>query len=850
LEQLFLQKNMSLNRLQNFIFSSKTAYVHFKDISPMKKKIAVFFASMSLLGCLMARGQATSKITGIVRDSISRPVENALVSLIKLRSNTLVKTVLTDSSGAFEFITPSMDTFLVTVLAAPYQKYTSEPVATYTDRSSISLPPIELQRAMEKQLAEVTVVSKLLFVEKKIDRTIINPDALISNAGTNALELLEKSPGIQVDMNGVISLKGKQGVVVYIDDKPTYLSAADLANYLRSVSTSSIGQIEIMTNPPAKYDAAGNAGVINIKLKRTKTEGFNGGINTSYGQGVYARNNNSINFNYRINKFNFFTNASYNINNSYQDLYIKRSYYKANGDLNSLFNQNSYIKRSPSGANLKLGLDYYINKQSTMGVMLSGFQNINKTTTTNQAELYDANSSLLNTVTAISPSKRRFRNGSINLNYSYKPGTKGREWLFNLDQIHYGSNINQSLVNSIFLPGNVFVSKTNLISDLPATIDIQTAKADYIYPVKNGERWEVGMKTSFISTTNTAHFFDEENNIRSINNDFSNSFNYRENINAAYLNYSLEKKQFSIQAGLRFENTSIKGNQFGNSVRKDSSFKRPYNSVFPTFYVLYKLDTIGKHQLGFSYGRRIDRPNYQDMNPFTYPLDRFTLYAGNPFLQPTFSNNFELSHTYKNNITTTLQVSYVKNVISETIEQSTTVFYSRPGNIGKQASYSLSVNGTFKPWKWWTLQLYTEVSRNVFTSTLYGQNLNNTGTFWYIGPTNQFQISKTWTAELNGSYQTSVYYGQFILIPVWQMSAGVAKKIMKQKASIKLNLSDVFYTNQPGGDIQSLSNSAASWLSYLDSRVISLSFSYRFNKGKGLAARTSGASDSEKNRVK
>jgi iron complex outermembrane recepter protein len=817
----------------------------------MKKKSSLLFITLSLLGySTMLSGQVDGRINGTLKDTANKPVVSAVISLLKLKDSLLVKALLTDSSGTFEFIINRPDTFLVSVSALHYQKFTSGPVAIDATHSLVSLPPIELQQVIGKQLAEVTVVSKLLFVEKKIDRTIINPEALISNAGTNALELLEKSPGIQVDMNGVISLKGKQGVVVYIDDKPTYLSAADLANYLRSVSTSSIGQIEIMTNPPAKYDAAGNAGVINIKLKRTKTKGLNGGINTSYGQGVYARNNNSINFNYRINKVNFFTNASYNTNNGYQDLYIKRRYNKENGDLNSLFNQNSYIKRSPSGANLKMGLDYYINKQSTMGVILSGFRNINRTTTTNQAQLYDANAALQNTVTAVSPSKRNFRNGSINLNYSYKPDDKGREWLFNLDQINYRSTINQSLLNNIYLPGNVFVSKTNLISHLPATIDIQTAKADYVYPIKNGERWEAGAKTSFISTTNIANFFDEENNIRSINNDFSNNFNYKENINAAYLNYSLEKKQFSIQAGLRFENTSIKGNQIGNTVRKDSSFKRNYNSLFPTFYVLYKLDTTGKHQLGFSYGRRIDRPNYQDMNPFTYPLDRFTLYSGNPFLQPTFSNNIEFSHTYKNNITTTLQVSYVKDVISETIEQSTNIFYSRPGNIGRQVSYSLSVNGTFNPWKWWTIQVYTEVSRNEFTSKLYGQNLNNTGTFWYIGPTNQFQISKTWSAELSGSYQTSVYYGQFILIPVWQMSAGLAKKIIKQKATVKLNLSDVFYTNQPGGDIKGLSNSAASWLSYLDSRVISLSFSYRFNKGKGLAARTSGASDSEKNRVK
>jgi iron complex outermembrane recepter protein len=815
----------------------------------MKTKTTLFLLIFFLFAAVL-KAQVGGKISGEIKDAGKQTIDNAIVALYRVRGMALVKTVITDSAGKFEFTDIKNDTLVVVVTNAGYQKFTSTPVIISQQQGAIQLPVIELKRLDAKELTEVTVVSKLPFVEKKIDRTIINPDALISNAGSNALEVLEKAPGVQVDANGVISLKGRQGVVVYIDDKPTYLSADDLANYLRSLPSGSIGVIEIMTNPPAKYDAAGNAGVINIKLKKSKTKGFNGGINTNYGQGVYARSNNSINLNYRINKVNFFTNAGYNINNTYQDLFINRAYFKTDGSLNSLFNQNSYIKRGGTGTTLKLGMDYYINKKSTLGIVFNGFKNTNRNTTTNRASLFDSASALQNTVTAISPIKRVLKNGSVNLNYGYKFDATGRELTVNLDQVSYGASMNQSLLNTTYLPNGAFVSKSNLLSDLPANIDIQTAKLDYSNPLKKNGRFEAGLKTSFINTSNVANFYDEANSIITPNYDFSNNFRYRERINAAYLNVNFEHKQLAVQAGLRFENTGITGRQTGNPVRSDSSFARNYNSFFPTLYVTYKLDTLDRHQLGFSYGRRINRPNYQDMNPFTYPLDRFTLYSGNPFLQPSFSDNIELTHTYKNSITTTLQYSYTRDVINETIEQSSNTFFSRPGNIGKQVSYSISVSGAIPIAKWWTLQLYTELSRNEFKAKLYNQDLNNAGNFWFVNPTSMFQISKTWAAELSGTYQTSVYVGQFVTIPVGFIRAGISKKILKNQGSIKMNVNDLFFTNQPGGDIKSLANSTASWLSFIDTRVVTIAFGYRFSKGKTLNARKTGGSDSERERVK
>ncbi len=795
------------------------------------------------------KGQKFGKIIGAVVSSKST-VAGTVVSLLKASNGLLVKSFITEEDGKFEFVNLKMDTFLISTSNVQFQKYSSRPIILNETNNDVIVENITLLENDGKALNNVTVSSNTPFIEKKIDRTVINPDALIGNAATTALDVLEKSPGVLVDVNGNISLKGKQGVLIYIDDKPTYLASADLANYLRSLPSSSLGLIEIMTTAPAKYDAAGNAGIINIKLKRIKTIGLNAGINVSYGQGRYSKSNNSANLSYRFNKINFFSNVSYNLGNFFQDLYINRTYFKPSGGLSSLFNQNTFIRIQNEGANAKLGLDYYVTKKSTIGFVVTGFSNKNDNNTTNTSEISDENSVLQNKVTAISPMKRNFKNGSANVNYSLKLNEKGKELSFNADYLTYNSIINQSLLSNTYTAGGAFFSKSNLISNLPANIKITTAKVDFVTPLKHKAKFEAGAKTSFIRTTNIANFFDEVNNFITPNYTFSNSFDYEENINAAYLNYNISIKRLSIQTGLRFENTNIKGNRYGNPTQIDSTFDRVYNNLFPTFYAMYNLDTVGKNVLSFSYGRRIDRPNYQSMNPFTYPLDRFTLYSGNPFLQPTFSNNFEIAHTWKNTITTTLHYSYVKDVISETIEQKANIFYSRPGNIGSQYAYGISVNANKAIKKWWTVQLYTEVMHNSFTSLLYGQNLNNNGTYWYFGPTNQFVISKTWAAELAGTYQTSVATGQFVTVPVWSVRAGASKKIMKGKGTVKMNISDIFYSNQPGGDIKAIANSTANWNSYLDTQVFTVSVGYRFSKGKGLAARSTGGSDAEKSRVK
>lgn len=771
-----------------------------------------------------------------------------VVRLCNSADSTLVKAAICDSSGNFEIELIKTGSFLIIIDQFDYQKYISKPFEITADSSRIQLPDITLKVA-STELQDVVITVKKPFIERKIDRVIVNPDALVGSTGTTALELLEKAPGIIVDFNGNISLKGKAGVQVFIDNKPTYMSQEDLAGYLRSLPSNSVASIEIMTNPPARYDASGNAGIVNIILKKLKEKGFNGGITLSYGQGRYMRTNNSFTFNYRVNKVNLFTTLGVSQNNSYQDLDINRYYYTPGGQFSSAFLQNSYIKRQFGGKTAKIGMDWYVSKKSTIGVVFSGSHDPSLTTNNNSANILAADSSISAMVAAYSKSKNLWYNGSANINYTWKIDSLGKELTINADYIRYKSEHDQNLDNKTRANDGTIINSLNLESSLPADIDIKTAKIDYVNPFKNNNRLEFGVKTAFVSTDNTADFYDVVGGSLVPNYTFSNRFLYKENNNAAYVNYAQEIGKFAFQLGLRFESIRMQGNQLGNPLVSDSSFSRMYNSLFPTAYLSYTPDSAKHHQINFSFGRRIDYPNYQDMNPFTYPMDAYTYYAGNPFLKPTFSYNFELTYSYKNAFSVTIDYSLVHNLINETNEQVNNIYYSRPGNYGNQTAYGISVSGELNITKWLNFQYYSEMKNIGYNTSIYNQPLVENRWYWYVGPAFKFMITPKLTADLAGSYQTRILSGQFLTIPVTQMRVGLGYKILKEKGSVKLSLSDVFHSNKPGGDIRNIANSKANWLSKLDTRVVTLSFSYRFSKGKALNARESGSSDSEKQRV-
>lgn len=703
----------------------------------------------------------------------------------------------------------------------------------------------------DSTLAAVTVTSQRKPVERKVDRTIINVDAFISNTGSNALEVLEKSPGLQVDNNDIISLKGKQGVMIYIDDRPTYLSGADLANYLKSLPASMLDKIEIMTTPPAKYDAAGNAGVINIKTKKSKIQGFNGNVIISFRQGVYGDSRNTFNFNYRKNKVNFFSNMVFSEGQSFNDLTIERKYYTPEGSLLSSFDQNSFIRRWYKSYNAKIGLDYSINKKSTFGIMLTGVQRPSIERRKNKGTFYGAGGSADSIITATNSEREKFGNGGININYRLQFDSTGKELSMNADYIRYNMKNDQLYKNASFDAANNPTSTDMLTGFLPSSINIYSYKIDYVHPFSKSLKIETGLKAGYIKTDNDAQYFVTIDNSTSPDYDKTNHFIYDENINAAYINFSKEMKRFSLQAALRAEHTVSKGYQAGNLLKPDSSFKRSYVNIFPTLFALYKLDSTGRNSISFAYSRRIGRPYYADLNPFISPLDKFTYYAGNPFLNPQFTHHFEIAHNFRNNLNTSVFYDHVKDEMSEMIELSGNTFISRTGNIGKKNVAGLSVDATVKIKKWWTILPYAEYIYVHTRSRVYTESVNTKGTYGAVNITNQFKFNKGWSAELFGRYRSEILDGQFKVGAAGQVNASVQKKILKEKASIKLNMVDIFYTRINQGDISSLKGGEGYYHNLYDSRALILAFTYNFSKGAKLNnSRNNTGAENETNRVK
>ena len=442
-------------------------------------------------------------------------------------------------------------------------------------------------------------------------------------------------------------------------------------------------------------------------------------------------------------------------------------------------------------------------------------------------------------------------NNSINLNFRHQFDSTGKELTADLDYVRYNSHSDQYFDNITTYPGNGDKSETILTGNTPSLIDIYTAKTDYIHPLSKELKLEAGLKSSYVRTDNMANYFNLINNNPEVDTTKTNHFLYRENINAAYVNLNRQFKKWSVQAGLRVENTNYSGHQLGNGIsviNKDSTFSRNYFSFFPTMYVSYQANE--KSQFSVNYGRRIDRPAYQDLNPFLFFLDQYTYQAGNPYLQPQFSHNVELSHTYAGWLSTTLNYSYTKDFFSETFEQSGRATIVRNGNIGSRQNAGVAVSAQLHVTKWWMSILYANVNYTKFDGMLYGEPLKVDATTMTLNVNNQFTFPHGWSGELSGFYRTKGVEGQIVIYALGQATAAVSKKILQDKASLKLGVRDFLYTNKPHGYLN-FQQTEATFHNFRDSRQVSLTFSYRFGKPlKAPARRRTNGAGEEESRVK
>lgn len=789
--------------------------------------------------------QSSGVLNGTISQQNGELIAGATVQLLKIDSS-LFKTAVSDKSGKFELDAKEKIPFILKISMIGYKdQYKPMPVLR-EDKLNSSL--VIILEPMSVSLKEIMVQAKKPLIEMKADRLVVNVDAAPGNAGNNVLEVLEKAPGVAVDKDGNISLKGKQAVLVMIDGRPTYLTPGDLANYLRSLPASTIDQLELMTNPPAKYDAAGNAGVINIRTKKNKQQGFNGTYTGSIGQGKYNRNSNSLQLNYRKNKTNVFSNLSYSNWEGFNKLDISRTFKDADNKTQAIFEQVSFQRgREQKQFNGKFGIDQTLNKKTVVGFVISGFSSPEGNEIYNTSLLKNAIGKTDSIVRSLNSTKNTWLNFSGNAYMQHKIDSNGREISTDVDFSSFKSDGSSLLNNQLFNADNSFRNSNELLGIFPVNIRIAAMKTDYIHPMKKNTRFEAGLKSSFVTTSNEANFFNIISTIPEVDFNKTNTFDYRENINAGYVNLSKQWKKWSIQSGLRIENTNVEGLQEGNAIRKDSSFKRSYTNFFPTTYLSFQANE--HNQFSLNYGRRIDRPNYQSLNPFVYYIDNYTYQSGNPFLQPQITGNVELTHVFKGFLSTTLNYSRTRDIFAESFTQDNFATIVSISNIGTRTNYGAAVNAQIQAKKIFSSNIYFSYTHDQFEGIVSGDPLNNSIDMFLISVNNQFKFNKGWSAEVSGWYRTKGIEGQIIVNPLSQVTLGIQKQVLKDKGTIKFSLRDVFLDNIPLGTIN-FSKTEARFSNTRDTRVAILSFVYRFGKTFKPVVRTSGSSDDVKDRVK
>ncbi len=804
----------------------------------------------ALLTSFAAQAQ-TAKVLGSVKDEQGKALASASVSLLKAKDSALVKTAVTDKEGKYEFENIKQGKYLVSISSVGYNKNFSSSIDVAG--KDVQVPAVTaLQNS--KDLGNVTVTAQRPFVETRLDKTVVNVEASPTSAGSTALEVLEKSPGVMVDNDGNISLRGKQGVIIMLDGKQTYLSAADLANLLKNMPASALDQIEIMTNPSSKFDASGNSGIINIKTKKGKNSGLNGsvmvGATTSmfrlHGQTYFLpKSQNSFNFNYRKNKVNFFGNYNPNFFKNRGTLIFETRYLDDNKNITGYNNNESRFRFQGNNHTLKLGLDWYANKKNVLGVVLNGFVFMGKPRPETEALLTDASRSPLEKLVSQTDNDLTFKNGGINLNWKHSFDSTGRELSADLDYIVYDNVSDMVLQTDKYDAALQFQNRSSLRGHLPSNIDIYTFKSDYTHPVKGG-KIEVGVKISYVRNDNLVAY---ENLIAGkweVDHNRSNHFIYDENINAAYINYNRQIKKWTLQAGLRVENSIAHGNQ----VVTNQKFKRDSTNLFPTVFASYAANQ--KNTFTLSYGRRITRPNYQDLNPFIYFLDTLSYRQGNIYLRPQYTHNIELSHSFMGKYITTLNFNTTDDVISQLIKRqdNSKIQYLTVDNVARYDNMGVSITAPVKLAKWWNTNLFTNVFHNHYKGVYNNTDIDLRYTSFMVNLTNNFTLSKGFTAEWSGFYRHKNLNGLTRMEPIYQMSLGLQKQVMKEKGTVRLNIRDPFAWQKFSG-LNKYGNVDGDFTFYPDSRQVTINFTWRFgNNGQNdQPRRRNTSSQDEQSRV-
>lgn len=815
------------------------------------QRLSLSLIILIIASTVFAQTPVRGKITLKVFNQEQQPVENATLELLRSKDSSLVKTALSDKAGLVEFEQIPFGTYLIRVSVVNHEKQISATISLSDQQPSVAAADIVL-RPSATQLKNIEVTGRKPFIQRLGDRIVVNVENSIVSAGSSAFDVLERSPGILIDANDNLSMRGRSGVIIQIDGKPTPMSGADLVNYLRSLPANAIERIDLITNPSSKYDAAGNAGIIDIRMKKDQRFGTNGSITAGYGQGVYPKANGGINFNHRNKSMNLFGGYNYAYRMNLNHLLLDRNFY-TNGQFTGKDEKNNYTKIPLDLHTLRIGADFFPSKKTVIGFVINSNLNYINPFNNNSSIVIDGNKQPVFTFRTQTNSRNSNRNAVGNVNIKHTFDSTGRELTADIDLGYFGSNNNSRVATQYYnLNGSQLQPEYILDGLQDGILRLATAKADYVHPLKNKASFEAGFKTSLVHADNDARFFDMSSGSPVNDQNKTNHFYYDENINAAYANLKKAYKKFDLQIGLRAENTNVKTKQVKGNIVWDSS----YTQLFPSAFFNYKLNE--DHTLGVSVSRRIDRPNYSQLNPFLFLIDVTTYSTGNPSLLPQFTWSYELNYTMKN-INFTLGYSRTNNNQNVVITRFKDVFPNIPSddnitvqipvNLSSSDYYGLTIAAPVRVNKWWNMMNNANIFYNHFNGSLGGTTLDNGKAVVSLSSNHTFTFGKGWTSELFGNYNSGGQYGFMVLRPQWGVGAGVQKSLWKGKGQVRFNITDIFWTNLPRATI-TYNNYIEIWRAYRETRVANLSFTYRFGNNKvAQARRRTTASEEERQRA-
>ncbi len=782
---------------------------------------------ITLLCLLIGMGSyaQNASIIGQLQDPDGEAVVFANVALYNAADSSLTKVETTDESGVFRIRGLAAGTYNIS--------------ATYVGASDFEKNGIELKAdeqldlgvlqfaSTAVELAEATVTATRAMVEVKPDRTVFNVQGTINSTGSDAISLLRKAPGVTVDNNDNISVLGRAGVLLYVDGKRLPLAGDDLTSYLQNLPAEQIDRIDIITTPGAKYEAEGNAGIIDIRLKKDKSLGANGSISGTFSQGRFAVMNGSASGNYRNKWMNTFVTIGGNDAERFNDMDFESTQ-------NGLFLEESNRMRNlASGYNFRVGTDFFLGDKNTIGFMVSGNDftgehlNLNRIAISPQSTP-NAVDSILVSDNSSTWARQRY---TYNLNYRYD-NRKGRSLNVDVDYGRYNNDSDRLQPNQYFdAEEDQILTEVINTFETPTIIDIYTAKVDYEQGFLGGTLG-FGSKLSRVESDNTFIVFDVFDNKPVRNDRTSNIFDYVENVYAGYVSYTRPiNEKWSFSAGLRAEQTDA----MGNLTPFDEDLNEPpvelnYLSWFPSAGLTWQVAPM--HALQLNYGRRINRPDYNVLNPFNNQLSQLSYEKGNPFLQPEIVNNVELGYTLKYRYNFKIGYSRTIDQITRLIgpdEADPRANFITWENLANQTIYSMNISAPFQVRKGWNSYINFSAS-HLDNQADYGNGaVVDVQAFTYsIYQQQTIDLPYGFKGEVSGWFSgPGVWGGVFEYETSWSLDLGLQKKFMNDQLNARLSVSDIFY--ETGWDGVSefdglISAGSGRW----DSRRVALSLSYNF----------------------